>query len=557
MSRSTLSIKISIAQLVETLNDDACIDVIRLLQNELGWITLRTMINQIIAQFTNTRALTNESLIKIEKTIKDTYSSHSTNNKISTINNNNITRHNVLFPLSRLPNDLIFKTSLFLNEKDIFQFEQCCRLFYKMINNTSYLMQCDNFKQFIITKKRLCQMRQERYSFFKYSKANRLEFWLTTQDYHDEKNVFDEKRLLVAVINGFETTMNEMKKIGSYDNWWTSLLKSISTLDISTGTNIGALLYVMPIEKLFDPNESHLKKIELVHFIPCGRGLAWNNYMNKFEEKYLQFKKNLEKKGLKIKSLQCIKHIYLHISRISPTMNPRYIDSKHVWINQVEVDLADNKILTNKCNPGMKIVTFDSWIDFVSHSNSYRNVASINRGLTIETMRILSHYCGWANVDICNNKVVIESLNLHNSLKNLTIEFMTSISYDYESYEHQQKALNNVILKTYYYNLENVNILVEMAMMDNVTVDWFFTLLKKNHKVLKHQFKQLKIAIVKNINIQLTKHKLYFVLEWNSGTDDKKLNQAKKQVDEMTIEDENQKQYQEQYLLMRTQWLNN
>ena len=77
------------------------------------------------------QGLTHESVIKIEKTIKDKYNHPFTVKKAEITNHNKTTKQSVLFPLFRLPNDLIEATSLFLNEKDIFQFEQCCRYFIK------------------------------------------------------------------------------------------------------------------------------------------------------------------------------------------------------------------------------------------------------------------------------------------------------------------------------------------------------------------------------------------------------------------------------------------
>ena len=106
MSRSTLSIRISISQLVEGLNDgDDCIDVIRLLKNELDASIFRKIVNRIIFQLT--QSLTNDSLIQIAKTINDTYSLQSTHNKISTVNNKTTNcKQNASFPLLRLPDDL-------------------------------------------------------------------------------------------------------------------------------------------------------------------------------------------------------------------------------------------------------------------------------------------------------------------------------------------------------------------------------------------------------------------------------------------------------------------
>ena len=154
MLRSNLSITISIAELVERLSDGESVDVLRLLQHELGVSKLNTMVNQLIIQVQSTQRLTNQSLTKIEKTIKDKYCQPSSNNVVSVCVTQQKTKTpaanncNIVFPLLRLPDDLILNTSLFLNEKDIFQFEQCCSVFYKMINYTSYLAKCNNFKEF-------------------------------------------------------------------------------------------------------------------------------------------------------------------------------------------------------------------------------------------------------------------------------------------------------------------------------------------------------------------------------------------------------------------------
>ena len=114
-----------------------------------------------------------KSFVNINDKMKQLLNQESQSNCESSPRNDttqNNANDNILFPLLRLPIDLITKTSFFLNENDIFQFQQCCRLFYKMINNTSYLHKSNNFKTFQITDKRLDQMAQSKYNFFKYSK---------------------------------------------------------------------------------------------------------------------------------------------------------------------------------------------------------------------------------------------------------------------------------------------------------------------------------------------------------------------------------------------------
>ena len=543
MSRSSLGVKICISQLIEGLNDDDCLDVIMLIQHELGHRSVRKIVTRIIMQCI--KNLKHQSFIKIQQKIRQKY--HAT----SSTNNNSIAGDHVLFPLHLLPHDLVWTTSLFLNETDILKFEQCCRFFYTMINNTSYLRQCNNFKQFTITKKRLNQMRQKKYSFFKYSTTNQLSSMFKLMHYHKPRNSYSEEKLLAAVLHDFETTMNQIQKMRSYDNWCTNLFKSISILNIDM---VGVLLAVMPIDILFnpDPNISHLETVELSYLDSHSFQAAWNNTWNIFETKYLQYKKELEKQGLKIKSLKCIKHWQLSRERRDICMiGPRYIHSKHVWINGVRVDLTDDKFLTKECNPGMKILTIERWIDFVTindHNSIYKSIniiKNLDRGLEIETMRLIS-YWNHENPYFFNNKMVIDSLNLQNSLENLTMELVMQ-----PIYVHQVEALENVMLKRYYYNLENVNIMIEID--DNTSMVWFFELLQKNQQILKHQFKQLNIAIVKNIIFQ---QKVYFVFEWNTNMNEERLNQLNEQFQEMKWYDQRQMQFKEKYSLMKAQWLN-
>ena len=114
----------------------------------------------------------------------------------------------VIFPLQRVPIDLIATASLYLNEKDIFNFEQCCRLFYNVINNTSYLSKCNNLKTFSISDKRLTQTTcsKSKCCFFKYSNATELCFRITYDGSAD--------------FNDFKTTMEKIKNSQNYGHWF-------------------------------------------------------------------------------------------------------------------------------------------------------------------------------------------------------------------------------------------------------------------------------------------------------------------------------------------------
>ena len=60
-------------------------------------------------------------------------------------------------------------------------------------------------------------------------------------DYHKSSNSSNTDVLFVAATNDFETTMDTMKNMVKYDNWWIRLCKSISILRLYSGLKIGVL----------------------------------------------------------------------------------------------------------------------------------------------------------------------------------------------------------------------------------------------------------------------------------------------------------------------------
>ena len=165
MCDSRLCKRISLSESLEQLNhqnelsERTCIDVIRLLQTHLGHGNGNMFLVEIIMKMTHNCPI--ETLDNIQKDITDMVDKASGNKGL--VKSTKATKHNndrkdTTFPLLRLPIDIKKKTSLFLNEKDIFNYEKCCRLFYKMINNNNYLNKTNNFKRFKITMTRLSQM---------------------------------------------------------------------------------------------------------------------------------------------------------------------------------------------------------------------------------------------------------------------------------------------------------------------------------------------------------------------------------------------------------------
>ena len=109
---------------VATLTDAACMEVIRLFQHENGYNNLNQLLLQIILIILKIaqQNMHVESLERMNNGVKqitqmDNDSGKNSAKDIST--SDDIT----LFPLFRLPVDIIKNTSLFLNENDIFHFE--------------------------------------------------------------------------------------------------------------------------------------------------------------------------------------------------------------------------------------------------------------------------------------------------------------------------------------------------------------------------------------------------------------------------------------------------
>ena len=213
---------------VEALNDDGCLQVIRLLQHSQKYQNLNQFLMKIILKMTENMNV--ESLQVINNEMKQIICNNKyVRSQQQSVNNKLKNDNDVIFPLIRLPIDLISKTSLFLNEKDIFIFEQCCRLFYKMINNSSYLKQSNTFKQFELNDTRFDQICQAKYSFYKFSQANAMEVTLSGLDIVEAET----NENITKFINDTQSKWQQAKQIDQcYDCWLTSLFKSIKSLEL-------------------------------------------------------------------------------------------------------------------------------------------------------------------------------------------------------------------------------------------------------------------------------------------------------------------------------------
>ena len=163
----------------------------------------------------------------------------------------------------------------------------------------------------------------------------------------------------------------------------------------------------------------------------------------------------------------------------------------------------------------------------------------------IETLRLL-HFKQYSYFDILNNISVIQSLNLHKSCKNLLLHIDLTVASHIGHLSQIKNSIESTLKKKYYYSLENVNLLLKLQ-LGHSHIDWIFSLLKSNVKILKHQFKQLNIGI----NVCTRYASVYQVIEWNPSVDEKFLTSIQAQMDKRKP---NEDTCQDNYYSLLNQW---
>ena len=520
MSESCLSQKISLCRCIETLNDDECLQVIRLFQK---YQHLNQFLIKIILKMTEKMNV--ESLQHINNEMKQIISNNkyvrsqqqSERNNDNKFKNGKKSGENVVFPLIQLPIDLISKTSLFLNETDIFNFEQCCRLFYRMINNLSYLKQSNNFKQFTLNDKRLDQMCQAKYSFYKFSQANAMEVTLCGLDTIEEET----NQNITKFINDTQLKWQQAKQIDKcYDHWLTNLFKSIKSLKLSADSTL-ALLDKLPMQILFDP-QSKLERFCIDHFWNIDAKFGHlQEAIDEFERQYLQLKEKYQQQGKKLNKLQCLD--YSALSAYDAITGPRYIEAEHLILFNIGNSFPAQRLLSTINN---HILT------------CYRdcNLCQLNAiDCNIDTLRLIGFDTS-SKTDILVNDKLIQALNLHGNLVNLTIEVNTDFDTSFLTIEEKaeenvkiskwMKVIEKILCKQHYHKLKNVNILIKMSDQD---IEQVFNLLKANISILKCQFNQLNIGL--KMNGVVTHWPNYCTIEWNQQIDEKFLDKKQQEMD--------------------------
>ena len=528
-----------LCDLVKVLSENACIDVIRLIYHELGYNELNQLLIDIIMKLVNNKTTTNEHFIQIENIIRQVI----TKTNINDQNNNNkiyckTTKEES--KLIRLPIEIINKTATFLDEKDIFSFEQCCKLFYQIINNSCYLKQSNNFKTFEINTKRLHQMINPHCSFYKYLFCQTLRIRVEndiddrTIDWHQQKRNFAQ-----SVIK-FETRWNELQCGGSWNGheYMKSIFKSIRLLEcIGRGE---LFLHSLPIDVLFDPHKSKLETVKLNHWDDAEKD--YNEYLNKFRKKYLDFKESMTIQGENIKVLDFLSHRGCEDAPDGAVIPHQFdcVESKHIHLWNTVIDLPDwdwnhnSSLTTISCE----------WSFFWKYEKMKNDYSG-----RIETLRLINTTLNrfeTTDDDKVKAQKLAESLNLHNSVKRLTTCETIGGTDEWEDFEPRMLS---ILSKKRYLNLENVNILFEMEFGGeefDECLDLIFAFFEQHAKILQYQFKEL--------NIGFEYHEKYQIIEWDCNVDDKKLDQERQkwyQLDHLPLE--NQKNKEKYYKLMY-QW---
>ena len=321
---------------LDKLNDDAFPQVIRALYSEFGNLELKDVLRKLVMKETKTMkvetlAQLDNELMKIARDSKYTMKHHKISNN-TTSTKSQTPYDNIIFPLFRLPVDIIKNTSLFLNETDIFSFEKCCRLFYKMINNSIYLEKSKNFKTFMIDKTRLNQMSQSTYSFYKYSQSRKLNMTRRWIDYDEIRNIqceWEKARLIDK----------------KFDHWLTNLFKSIESLSMDKYSTT-VLFGQLPVETLFG-TQSQLQSIKLVQGREYGEEHKFlADCVKQFQDEYLNIKKKYSCQGKQMRKLQYLE-IEVDQSACGYIEGPQFLEPRHVSLSYATNPLENNNRYSN------------------------------------------------------------------------------------------------------------------------------------------------------------------------------------------------------------------
>ena len=558
-AKSNLCRRITLRESMEKLNSDGLDQVTRLLKTDFNieisqknkhsicktiffqTVTLSNEQLQTFENSLNTKILSLSKFINA-KHVETKQSQGSISSSIASMEEK--TDSLFLFPLVELPVDLISKIVLFLTEEQVFLIEKCCRLLYKIINDTLYLNQCNNFQTFYLTDERLEQISEGKYSFFKYCKAERLHIKSAATVSKNSKISRIDK-----FVNGLRDKWDKASKCWKRQGWYEIIFRSIKKLEINEDAMF--LLDKIPVELLFDPEISSLEIIEELNYYWYSNDIKWlKNIMDQFGDKYLNFQNKLvekrkeqekekekqrgnidinkledkeeETKGLVPVPMQVLKKLYTvkHVNGncFAQMHKLAEIDVDHVILRNMMIDLNGKltmKVLTFEDQIRVMNINEDNDDNYDTRNNNYNN------NNTVQTLRLSCFNINSCN--FCSNKSVIQTLQFDKSVKNMMIR--TRLHYNID--ENWKDGIESIIEKQYYKSVENVNLLLDIYVMHMDRMDWIFKLLKKHEQLLKYNFKCLNIGIRFTID---SKTSMQHIFEINSSIDNigKFLNDNKK-----------------------------
>lgn len=165
-------------------------------------------------------------------------------------------------------------------------------------------------------------------------------------------------------------------------------------------------------------------------------------------------------------------------------------------------------------NAKIKILTLKRDFNYKPDNINLKN--NTNYSCNIETLRLINFWqrsktCIIRTNDVMNH-CVIEMLNLHRSVINLLIDIDLC---KFNKNKRWIDAIETVLLKKYYHNLKNVNILIKIQKKNIIQL---FNMLKKNVNILKYQFKKLNFGLI--ITYETIEYFTH-TFEWNPEIDGK------------------------------------
>ena len=359
-----------------------------------------------------------------------------------------------------------------------------------MVNNLSYLKQSNNFNTFTLNKKKLEQMGRLEYSFYKYCQAEEL--------------------VIVGNDIGDDKQWKQAKLIDNKsDHWLTSLFMSIKSLKLN-GVVTMPCLHKLPLEILFDP-QSHLESIRMLFDAYTDYSAVSDATMSHgFDEKYLCLKEEFKQQGKNIKKLK-----YAFYANPCDVW-PKQIESVHASIQYPSINWFVCRDISLSC---IRVLTCQRDTYFLRDIIEIRKNQqwNIRSNCNIETLRLIDFNVK-SEPYICSHENLITFLNLQQNLFNFTLDLDLDESVGY--FNTWMEAIGQILCKEYYHHLKNINLLLHFGNHINCcNIKSFFKILKRNRKMLKHQFKQLNIAVSRKYD----NHHHIWTWTWNSTIDKKYL----------------------------------